>query len=98
MNEQLKAKILKEFDEKCMREWDIPSIEWKQIATFLEQAMEQSYKEGQKSKDDLLEEMWGIICNVSGSDWTKQNEMWQEAAKKAREKYFNLPLEDGKKI
>lgn len=31
-------------------------------------------------KDYLIEIAWGIIANVSNGDWTKQSQMWQDAA------------------
>ena len=40
---------------------------------------------------DLLhaaEMLWVVLANVSGSDWTQQSEEWQEAAKRARDQYF----------
>lgn len=36
---------------------------------------------------NLLETAWGIIANVSGSDWKLQSQEWQEAAAKWRRRY-----------
>lgn len=43
-----------------------------------------------EQKDELLEEMWNIICNAGGGDWKKESEEWQEATMRIREKYFAL--------
>jgi hypothetical protein len=42
------------------------------------------------TKDNLLEEMWGLVCNVSGGDWRLQTKEWQDAADRIRSIYFNL--------
>ena len=39
---------------------------------------------------DLVEYAWGIIANVSGSDWKQQSEEWQEAAAKWRDQYHQF--------
>jgi len=39
---------------------------------------------------DLANWMWTIICNVSEGDWTKQSEVWQDAAADCREQYHTL--------
>jgi hypothetical protein len=39
---------------------------------------------------DLVEYAWGIIANVSGSDWTLQNDVWQGAAAKWRDQYHQF--------
>lgn len=36
---------------------------------------------------DMLEAAWGVIANVSGSDWTKQTIEWQQAAMRWRSTY-----------
>lgn len=36
---------------------------------------------------DLLEFAWGVIANVSGSNWDKQSPEWQDAAKRWRDQY-----------
>jgi len=43
-----------------------------------------------ESLEDCAEIMWGIICNVSEGDWTKQNKEWQDAVMKCREYYFRI--------
>ena len=32
--------------------------------------------------------LWGVLANVSGGDWTKQSQEWQDAAARARDQYF----------
>ena len=44
--------------------------------------------------DNLLETAWGIICNVSQGDWTKQNKEWQETVAKFRTEYFGTENQD----
>ena len=42
---------------------------------------------------DLLERAWGIIANVSGGDWTKQdnfNKKWRPTAIKWRDSYHKI--------
>jgi hypothetical protein len=41
------------------------------------------------TQEDLIEYAWGIIANVSGSDWTQQSEVWQGAAAKWRDQYHD---------
>ncbi len=46
---------------------------------------------GKDALSDLLrwtEEAWGLIANVSGSDWTQRSQEWQEAAARWRDGYF----------
>ena len=38
--------------------------------------------------DDAAEMLWTVIANVSGGDWKKQSEEWQEAAARWRDYYF----------
>lgn len=37
---------------------------------------------------DAAEMLWVVLANVSGGDWEKQTEEWQEAAKRWRDNYF----------
>lgn len=37
---------------------------------------------------DAAEMLWVVLANVSGGDWTKQSEEWQEAAARWRDNYF----------
>mgnify|MGYP001596864431 CR=1 FL=1 len=40
---------------------------------------------------EALEEtemLWVVLANVSGGDWTKQSQDWQDAAARARDQYF----------
>lgn len=39
---------------------------------------------------DLIEAAWGIIANVSESDWSKQTPEWQAAAVRWRDRYHAL--------
>ncbi len=38
--------------------------------------------------NDAAEMLWVVLANVSGGDWTKQSEEWQEAAARWRDNYF----------
>jgi len=40
--------------------------------------------------EDCADMMWGLICNVSEGDLTKQNKEWQTAFKRIRKYYFSL--------
>jgi hypothetical protein len=40
--------------------------------------------------DDMLELAWGLIANVSGGDWEKQNTDWVGAAERWRDSYFSM--------
>lgn len=40
---------------------------------------------------NLLEAAWGIIANVSGGDWKKQDDGWQAAAASWRDTYQGGP-------
>lgn len=39
---------------------------------------------------DAAEMLWVCLANVSGGDWSKQSQEWQEAAKKWRDNYFKV--------
>jgi len=39
---------------------------------------------------ELIDDMWGILCNVSGGDWTKQSREWQKAVLRIRPRFFKL--------
>jgi len=47
-------------------------------------------------KDDLLDDMWGLIYNVNGGIVENEKPEWYEAFLRIREKYFNSrdPLTD----
>jgi len=38
--------------------------------------------------DKAAEMLWAVLANVSGGDWTKQTQEWQDAAAKWRDNYF----------
>ena len=38
--------------------------------------------------EDLLEEMWGIICNVNNGNLSDERKEWFDAFLRLREKYF----------
>ena len=40
-------------------------------------------------KDDLLDDMWGLICNVNGGIVENEKPEWHTAFLRIREKYFN---------
>lgn len=42
----------------------------------------------QPSMADAAEMLWVVLANVSGGDWTKQTQEWQEAAARWRDNYF----------
>lgn len=37
---------------------------------------------------DSAEMLWVVLANVSGGDWTKQTQEWQDAAARWRDEYF----------
>lgn len=37
---------------------------------------------------DAAEMLWVVLANVSGGDWTKQSQEWQDAAARWRDYYF----------
>lgn len=39
--------------------------------------------------DDLLDDMWGLICNVNGGIAEEEKEDWYKAFLRIREKYHN---------
>jgi hypothetical protein len=42
--------------------------------------------------DDAVTDAWGIIANVSGGDWSKQNPEWQAAARRWYQTYMMREL------
>lgn len=42
---------------------------------------------------DGMDCAWGVIANVSGGNWEKQNTEWQTAAAHWRDKYWHPALE-----
>jgi hypothetical protein len=44
--------------------------------------------EREKALKDAAEMLWVVLANVSGGDWTKQSQEWQEAAARWRDNYF----------
>ena len=46
------------------------------------------WKERVIEKDDLLDDMWGLICNVNGGIVENEKEEWYQAFLRIREKYF----------
>jgi len=46
-----------------------------------------------KTLADAAEALWGVVANVSGGDWTKQDDVkWIEAAGRARDDYHKAAL------
>ena len=43
---------------------------------------------------DAAEMLWTVVANVSGSDWKKQSPIWQKAAARWRDAYFNVLRKD----
>ena len=39
---------------------------------------------------DAAEMLWVVLANVSGGDWTKQTQEWQEAAARWRDNYMEV--------
>ena len=93
---KLKEEILKEFEEMVIMVSRIPSTEKVfaldiKTSTPLKNWLSSKLDEIEKEvivKDDLLETAWGIICNVSEGDLTKQNAEWHNAFERYREEYF----------
>lgn len=49
-----------------------------------------------KGMRDAAEMLWVILANVSGGDWDKQSDEWQEAAQRWRDNYFqSLAAQEG---
>lgn len=46
------------------------------------------WKERVSKKDDLLDDMWGLICNVNGGIVENEKEEWYQAFLRIRTKYF----------
>jgi len=46
-------------------------------------------RERMVEKDDLLDDMWGLICNVNGGIVEKERPEWYEAFLRIRAKYFS---------
>jgi hypothetical protein len=61
----------------------------KELPDTLSQVRSQSYAQGVKNSDDLLDDMWGLICNVNGGIVEKEKPEWYEAFIRIRTKYFN---------
>lgn len=40
---------------------------------------------------ELLDAAWGVIANVSGGNWTKQDAEWRERAERWRDQYTAAP-------
>lgn len=40
-----------------------------------------------EEQDDLLDDMWGLICNVNGGIVEEEKLEWYEAFKRIRDKY-----------
>lgn len=56
---------------------------------------EMPHEEREQADLSLIEAAWGIIANVSGSDWGAQNDMWRTAAERWRHRYHErLELTD----
>jgi hypothetical protein len=80
------------YNPKAQVAYDEMNEEQKEIDRFIARKIlalrTQAYSEGVKAEreesDDLLETMWGIICNVSG----EQRQMWTDAMYRVRERYF----------
>jgi hypothetical protein len=46
------------------------------------------WEERVSKKDDLLDDMWGLICNVNGGIVENEKEEWYQAFLRIRTKYF----------
>ena len=53
------------------------------------QVRKESLAQGQRDADDLLDDMWGLICNVNGGIVENEKPEWYGAFKRIRAKYFN---------
>lgn len=42
-----------------------------------------------KQAEDLLDDMWGLICNVRRGNLELEDEQWVKAFERIRTKYFN---------
>ena len=38
---------------------------------------------------EAAEMLWVVLANVSGGDWSKQTQEWQDAAARWRDNYFD---------
>lgn len=41
------------------------------------------------------EMLWTVVANASGGDWSQQSEVWQEAAARWRDNFWNTLKEVG---
>jgi len=65
---------------------------WGIINEIISHTISETLKEAVRvidRKDDLLDDMWGLICNVNGGIVEKERPEWYEAFKRIREKYFS---------
>lgn len=56
------------------------------LTTTRQQVREEALRE----LSDAAEMLWVVLANVSGGDWSQQNQEWQEAAQKWRDNYFSV--------
>jgi len=89
-------KILEAFDEKFpnLGATD-PKEGWydakPEVKSFLSTSIAQAIAEERErvvDKDDLLDDMWGLICNVNGGIVEKEKPEWYTAFLRIRAKYF----------
>ncbi len=62
------------------------------ILALFEESIHQAIaedRERMREKDDLLDDMWGLICNVNGGFVEKEKPEWYEAFLRIRDKYFS---------
>jgi hypothetical protein len=50
--------------------------------------IEEAKREAMEESDDLLDDMWGLICNVNGGIVENERPEWYGAFLRIREKYF----------
>ena len=57
---------------------------------MLKQLIEKLCCKHEWEKDDMLDDMWGLICNVNGGFLEKEKPEWYEAFLRIRKEYFAL--------
>jgi len=61
----------------------------KEFDTLIETSYNAGLERAVEEKDDLLDDMWGLICNVNGGIVEEEKPEWYEAFLRIRNKYLS---------